>query len=238
MPESMDARMEAIANDFETKKIGFDEKFSFHCTQCGACCINRDDILLTPKDVFRMSKELQMTQQEFVKKYCNVYIGFNSRMPLVRLQPSGRNQHCPLLQDRRCIVHSVKPTVCALFPLGRGVCFKDSLCSEVLEFSYFLQQIDCGDDSEEFTVREWLAQFGMQPEDEFFMKWMPFMSRLSEFLREAEKHCRQSVMVQLWSYCLITLFFDYSMEEDFMPQFQQRINSMVEFMNNVPTCES
>jgi len=235
--KSTDARMQAIANDFETKKLGFDEKFSFHCTQCGACCINRDDILLTPKDVFHMAKELQMTQQDFVKKYCDVYAGPSSRMPLVRLQPSGKDQRCPLLQDRRCIVQSVKPTVCALFPLGRGMCFKEDQ-QEAFEFSYFLQEIDCGDCSEEFTVREWLTQFGMQPEDEFFMQWMPFVSRLSKFLCEAEKHCEQSIMERFWSYCLVILFFNYSMEEDFMHQFQQRMNSIIEFMDNAPTIES
>lgn len=233
----MDTRMQAVANDFETRKIGFDEKFSFHCTQCGACCVNREDILLTTKDVFRMAKKLGMTQKEFVEKYCDVYVGSDSRVPLVRLQPHGKDKRCPLLQNKRCIVHSVKPSVCALFPLGRGMCFKDKQ-QEAFEFSYFLQEINCGDCSEEFTVREWLAQFGMQPEDEFSIQWMPFVSRLSEFLREAEKHCEQTVMEMLWSYCFVILFFDYSMEEDFMPQFQQRINSITKFMDNAPTTES
>ena len=236
MSKSTDTRMQAIANDFETKKIGFDEKFSFHCTQCGACCINREDILLTPKDVFRIVKKLQMTQREFVEKYCDVYVGSSSRVPLVRLQPFGKDQRCPLLQDRSCIVHSVKPTVCALFPLGRGMRLKEDQ-REVFEFSYFLQEIDCGDRSEEFTVREWLAQFGIQLEDAFFMQWMPFVSQLSKFLCEVEKHCEQAVMERLWSYCFVILFFDYSMQEDFMPQFQQRTNSIMEFINNVPTTE-
>lgn len=28
-------------------EIGLDETFKFHCTQCGKCCIHRDDILLS-----------------------------------------------------------------------------------------------------------------------------------------------------------------------------------------------
>lgn len=236
MSKSTDTRMQTIANDFETKKIGFDEKFSFHCTQCGACCINREDILLTPKDVFRMAKELQMTQKGFVEKHCDIYVGSDSRIPLVHLQPSGKDKHCPLLQNKHCIVHSVKPTVCALFPLGRGMRFKDEQ-QEAFEFSYFLQEIDCGDRSEEFTVREWLARFGMQPEDEFSIQWMLFVSKLSKFLREAEKHCKQTVMEMLWSYCFVILFFDYSMRKDFISQFQQRMNSIIKFIDNALTCK-
>lgn len=232
----MNERQKAIVDNFDTGKIGFDEKFSFHCTQCGACCINRDDILLTPKDLFFISKELKITQQEFIKKYCEIYVGPDSRVVLVRLQPVGRNHRCPLLKNHHCIVHSVKPAICAMFPLGRRIRFKEG--NQVTEFSYFLQSIDCGDRSEEFTVRKWLAQFGMQPEDEFSIEWLSFLSKLSMFLCEVEKHCKQSLMEDLRAACFAVLYFDYSMEEDFMTQFRKRLHSMKEFIDNTPTCKS
>lgn len=28
------------------EEIGLDDTFTFHCTQCGKCCIHREDILL------------------------------------------------------------------------------------------------------------------------------------------------------------------------------------------------
>ena len=31
------------------------QTFRFHCTQCGDCCRNREDILLTPYDLFRIA---------------------------------------------------------------------------------------------------------------------------------------------------------------------------------------
>lgn len=33
-------------------ELGPDDTFTFHCTQCGKCCIHREDILLSPKDLF------------------------------------------------------------------------------------------------------------------------------------------------------------------------------------------
>ena len=55
----MDTRLKEIVDNFEKMKIGVDEPFKFHCTMCGKCCINREDILLTPKDLYNMSKELK-----------------------------------------------------------------------------------------------------------------------------------------------------------------------------------
>ena len=50
----MNTRIEEIVNAIEHNKLAADDSFRFHCTQCGECCINREDILLTPLDLFRM----------------------------------------------------------------------------------------------------------------------------------------------------------------------------------------
>ena len=96
-----------------------DDTFTFHCTQCGKCCIHREDILLSPKDLFNIAKKFQITPENALEQYCETYIGCNSRFPVVRLKPQGSVKRCPLLKDRKCLVHDVKPTVCAMFPIGR-----------------------------------------------------------------------------------------------------------------------
>ena len=47
----MDKRLKNIRDNLESMKIGLDEPFKFHCTMCGECCIHREDILLSPKDI-------------------------------------------------------------------------------------------------------------------------------------------------------------------------------------------
>ena len=101
------------------EEIGLDDIFVFHCTQCGKCCIHREDILLSPKDLFNIAKKFQITPENALEQYCETYIGSNSRFPVVRLKPQGSVKRCPLLKDRKCLVHDVKPTVCAMFPIGR-----------------------------------------------------------------------------------------------------------------------
>ena len=54
----MDERLKGIVEKLDSMKIGLDEPFKFHCNMCGKCCIHREDILLSPKDIYNMSKEL------------------------------------------------------------------------------------------------------------------------------------------------------------------------------------
>lgn len=117
----MNARMEKIKQDFENRQLDVDEPFHFHCTICGKCCINREDILLTPRDLFNLARELHLTPRDVFDRYCECYIGEYSRLPVVRLKPQGSVKRCPLLKDRKCSVHGAKPAVCALFPIGRGM---------------------------------------------------------------------------------------------------------------------
>lgn len=123
----MDNRLKEIAENYDEMKIGLDDEFRFRCTMCGKCCRNRHDILLNPYDLFRLSVGLDMKPLEICKRYCHVYAGETSRIPIVRLLPVGVDERCPFLLGNRCSVNSFKPNVCALFPLGRAIrCSADS----------------------------------------------------------------------------------------------------------------
>ena len=56
----MDPRLKSIVDNFDSMKIGLDDSFQFHCTKCGKCCIDREDILLTPRDLFNAAAALNM----------------------------------------------------------------------------------------------------------------------------------------------------------------------------------
>lgn len=101
------------------EEIGLDDIFVFHCTQCGKCCIHREDILLSPKDLFHIAKKLKITPEVALAQYCETYLGRNSHIPVVRLKPQGSVKRCPLLKNQKCLVHDVKPAVCSMFPIGR-----------------------------------------------------------------------------------------------------------------------
>lgn len=96
-----------LHRQIESMTVGLDDTFRFHCDQCGRCCAHREDIILSPMDIFRISKELKMSPAEFYKQYCVFNIGDHTRMPIVRLASVGKDQRCILLKNCKCSVHKV-----------------------------------------------------------------------------------------------------------------------------------
>lgn len=185
----MNQRLQHIVEHYDEMCIGTDEHFRFHCKQCGKCCINREDILLNPKDLYNISKELGLAPRDTIAQYCEVYLGQTSRIPIVRLKPRGSIKRCPLLRDRKCSVHNAKPTVCALFPLGRSIKLDaketDPNAIERARIQYIINSIECGDRSEEHTVREWIGLTMPIPSImscSFASIWLWRMWRLARFL--------------------------------------------------------
>lgn len=117
----MDNRLKYIMENYDDMTIGIDDAFQFGCKQCGKCCINREDILLNPKDLYNIAKELGLTPHEVVKTYCETYIGQSSRLPIVRLKPRGTIKRCPLLKNRKCSVHRASQRFVPCIPLGAAL---------------------------------------------------------------------------------------------------------------------
>ena len=235
----MDKRLEDIINHIDDLKMGPNDTFHFHCTSCGKCCTNREDILLTPRDLYNMAKTLEMAPGKLIKLYCECYIGHDSRFPLVRIVPVGSVKRCPLLKNRKCSVHSAKPTVCALFPLGRTMIFKKEDYSpeavRTAEIQYFLQPIDCGDDTEAFTVKEYLEMFGIPVNDPFFFAWQSFLSSITGYIRAFERDFPKDLMEVLWNTILTAVYLSYDMEEPFMPQFTSNSEKLLKLFEMIKT---
>ncbi len=215
---------EEMFQDIESMTIGLDDTFKFHCTQCGKCCRNREDIMLSAFDIFQMSRYLKMNPDEFFEKYCNWYIGDNSRFPIIRLNSVSANKRCPLLRNNKCSVHAAKPAVCAMYPLGRYIAVNNEDTNhptfEGQEVKYLLQPLDCGDESETHTVREWLEGFDIETEGEIFMLWHKCILSFGESIRKLEKELDIMTMLPIWNAIRLFLYLDYDTEDDFMPQLK------------------
>lgn len=237
----MDERLKNIIDNYDKMHIGLDEPFKFHCTMCGKCCIEREDILLSPKDVFNMSKELNITPNELFEKYCEMYIGSDSRMPIVRLKPRGSIKRCPLLKDHKCSVHNAKPAVCAMFPIGRCLSYeKDKKLEEHIvpnKVEYIIVDHSCGDDSEIHTVREWFDTFGIPIEDEYFIKWHQIIMELSTIFCKCEKKTSDYTMELAWKATFVGLYLKYDLKKEFMSQFENNAREIIELMHMLPIDE-
>ena len=232
----MDQRLKEIIEHFEKLKIDLDESFRFHCNQCGKCCLNREDILLTARDLFQMSKFLKMETKDFVKQYCECYIGKSSNVPLIRLMPRGKQKRCPLLLGKRCAVHKVKPAVCAMFPVGRCLLFtpKDQIKDLTTnDIQYIFNDPCCGDGTETQTVRAWLVRSGISCEDGFFLEWQKLLMELGPILRDVGEKAPKEMLERMYSISGAMLYFDYDLEKDFDAQFSLRAKALCNSLRKV-----
>lgn len=55
-------------------EISAEELFAFHCTKYGKCCRDLGNILLTPKDMYDMAKELGLSMADFFERNCETFL--------------------------------------------------------------------------------------------------------------------------------------------------------------------
>ena len=90
--------------------LSLKSKFSYTCTQCSQCCINKK-IQLNPYEKFRLSNNLGIDISSFNSKYSE-----NS----THIKQT-KDKKCVFLGSKGCEVHKDRPLVCRLFPLGRHI---------------------------------------------------------------------------------------------------------------------
>jgi Fe-S-cluster containining protein len=93
--------MEKIMKDIDKKGEGLQptDEFNFSCDSCGICCHNID-IILSPLDILRIRKSLELPTMEIIEKFTITYIGDTSKMPVCLLkftQISKDITACPFL---------------------------------------------------------------------------------------------------------------------------------------------
>ncbi len=228
----MDPRLQHIVEHLDNIKIGVDDSFQFHCTQCGQCCIHREDILLNPKDLFRIAKYLDQTPRDVVEHFCEVYTGPDSRIPIVRLLPEGPMKRCPFLVRNKCRIHEAKPTVCAMFPIGRAHGFDPKTGRPLPGMIYFFDRPRCGDSSETHTVREWLDSFHIPVDDTFYLEWSESLAVFTQLFRQVEKINSTATAILARPTVYARLYLDYQTCQDFIPQFQQNLRKAKVFLQN------
>ncbi|MGC8493759.1 MAG: YkgJ family cysteine cluster protein [Syntrophobacteraceae bacterium] len=147
-----------------------DSAFNFSCSRCLACCRFKK-IQLNPYEIARMADNRGISTSEFIARYTT------TGGTILR---SNQDGSCVFLNIEGCSVHSDRPLVCRLYPLGRQV---DSLGVEI--FSQIEFEETCkGVFHENGTIEQYLAEQGAAP----FMRaadlYLDLLWRLLDLLNE------------------------------------------------------
>ncbi len=233
----MDQRLQQIAENIERYKLGLNDKFHFKCRGCGTCCKHRDDIMLTTRDLYNIARKLGMTLDAVIEKYCEAYVGSTSRIPIVRLRPVGADGRCPLLSDKRCLVHEAKPAVCALYPLGRIFVPNKDAAKELSGESgviYIIQPVECGSRNRSNSIESWLTKFGLPLHDEFYVQWNETVMFAAEFFRRLEAdNAPANALDALRAMTFGALYVAYDTGVALWPQFQNNATNLKKLLGAV-----
>ena len=98
-------------------------KIHFKCTGCGECCRHvKETVPVDSQDVFRITKHLRdsgsdiFCTDQFLERYAEPALIDECGYFVYFLKSVGEDHSCVFLKDNRCMIHTVKPRACRLYP--------------------------------------------------------------------------------------------------------------------------
>ena len=160
----------------EPVKLSGNSKFKFSCYKgisCFNACCKQADITLTPYDILRLKKRLNMTSGEFLKTYTVPFTMDGQGLPGVKLRTEDDVPVCKLLDgDNGCGVYEDRPAACRYYPMG--LMNMKSFKAEREEQHYFIvKEAHCTGHQEdrELTVDQYREEQGVKEYDDFNFPW-------------------------------------------------------------------
>lgn len=186
------------------------------CVDCSACCQGMgDSIVLDPLDVHQLMSNLGLSFEELMTEYIELHVVDGLVLPNLRM-PSGASHSCAFLNEQgRCNIHSFRPGICRLFPLGRYYT-EDG-------HQYFLQVHECTKENRtKIKVKKWLGIRTLKQYEDYINQWHNFTRNLGQELKasEDEAHIKKAGMLML------QYFYVKPYGEDFFREFQTRLESL------------
>lgn len=182
------------------------------CRGCSACCHGMgESIVLNPLDVYRLKVGLGKSFEELLENCLELNVCDGLILP--NLKMSGPNEACTFLNSEgRCTIHSFRPGICRIFPLGRFY--------EGDSFKYFLQVYECKNKNRsKIKVKKWVDEPQLPKHEAFISHWHYY---LKQFQIGGERYDEEQA--KKISMHLLTEFYvkEYDTERDFYEQYYER----------------
>lgn len=148
--------------------LDIDDLFTFACSRQVPCfneCCRDLNQFLTPYDILRLKNFLNMTSGDFLEKYTTLHNGPETGLPVISLRPGNSAElQCPFVTPDGCRVYSDRPSSCRMYPIARALTHSRET-GRVTEHYALMKEPHCLGFSQNKTrtVREWLADQGLEP---------------------------------------------------------------------------
>jgi Fe-S-cluster containining protein len=149
------------------KQLKRDDTFCFSCKKEYSCfnqCCTDTNIFLTPYDVLRIRRRLNISSEEFLEKYTLQPFTKEQKLPVVLLRLNDdEKKSCQFVKEEGCSIYEDRPWSCRMYPIGLAS-QKTRIDDPGNEF-YFLQTDDyCEGHSsdQEWTIDGWMQNQGVE----------------------------------------------------------------------------
>jgi Fe-S-cluster containining protein len=208
-------------------QLGYDSKFKFAChkgVKCFTDCCRGIDIMLTPYDILTMSKELELSPEEFLGIYTEPKMLEKAELPIVKLKLGDDDRKsCFFVDDEKgCTIYSKRPTTCRYYPLGVGaLSYSNSPDTKKDEFFFTIKEKHClgFEEDKEWTVREWREDQGIEVREELDDKWMDLIVR-KKTLPPSMKLTEKSKELFFMACYNLTQFKKFVFESTFLDRYE------------------
>ena len=184
------------------------------CKGCSACCQGMgQSIMLDPLDIYNLTVGLNTTFEQLLAEAIELNVVDGVILP--NLKMSGEQDSCHFLNaEGRCSIHSFRPGICRLFPLGRFY--------ENQDFKYFLQIHECKNPNKtKVKVKKWIDTPNLQENKKYIIDWHYFIDDVQDKLT----HITDDELIKKIDLFILQHFFmePYHQMEDFYEQFNLRL---------------
>ena len=184
------------------------------CKGCHSCCEDMgDSIILDPLDVYLLQKNLEIPVQELIEK--KIELRMVDGLILPNMMMDEKSNCCVFLNEEgRCSIHSFRPGICRLFPLGRIYDEKG--------LSYFLQNEGCiKQNRSKVKVSKWLDTPDLKRNQQYLVDWHDFRKKMEEVIEDTAD---EKTVKTITMFLLNTFFIQpYDVNVDFYEQFYERL---------------
>lgn len=189
------------------------------CEGCSACCHNMgNSIVLDPFDVYRLTNGLNCKFEELLLDKLDLNVVDYIILP--NLKMNGDKEACGFLNEEgRCSIHSKRPGLCRIFPLGR--IYEDG------KFQYFLQVNECGRNRTKVKIKKWIDTPEIGKNENFINEWHYFLKDLGEKIPKLSEEAAKRINMYILNVFFVTL---YEGNRDFYEQFGERMSKAREFL--------
>lgn len=199
------------------------------CAGCSACCHGMGgSIVLDPLDAHRLAIGLKTSVAGLLQEHLELLPGTGAPVEsparlelnvvdgiiLPNLRLSGQDEACTFLNhEGRCSVHSLRPGVCRLFPLGRY--YDDSG-----DFTYIVQAGECSyPEKTKVKIRKWIDTPDYGAYHRFVLRWHDFLKAMQRLVSESDEAQARAVSMNV----LKVFYLQPYPEDGFYEEFERRM---------------